>query len=312
MGYTKSNMSKEYGAPGIEMIGLSKRYRGSDRLALDNVSLRVMPGEVYGFLGPNGAGKSTTIKLLMNFLQPSGGTAKILGYDIVKDSVKIRKSIGYLSGDMAMYPKMTTGEYFDYMSELQGQFDNSYQKYLIKKLKPEMKKRLGELSRGNKQKVGIIQALMHKPNVIIFDEPTTGLDPLMQEVFYELLREAKQRNATIFVSSHILSEVQKMCDRVGIIRDGKLVGEDNISELAFEATQTFDLEFSGEAPLAALKKIKGAKIISASGHKATIHIHGKLKDLLVVLAKSDITKMDARTLDLEEEFMHYYQQGAKK
>lgn len=296
------------GAPhmGISVTGLSKRYARSDRLALDSLSLQVNPGEIYGFLGPNGAGKSTTIRLLLNFLQPTSGSATINGSDVVEDSLKIRHSIGYLSGDMALYPKMTGTHYLSYMSDLQGLRDLSYQKELIKKLKPDLDKKMGELSRGNKQKIGIIQALMHKPDVLILDEPSTGLDPLMQEVFYGLLRQAKDRNATIFVSSHILSEVQKMCDRVGIIREGKLVGEREIAELASEATHTFDIEFSGKPPIAKLKKVPGVSIEASNKKSVTLHMHGKLSDLLGELAKHDVTHIDTRSLDLESEFMHYY------
>ena len=299
-------MKHEDNPAGIVIDKLSKRYRGTDKFALDKLSISVKPGEIYGFLGPNGAGKSTAIRLLLNFLIPTNGTASINGLDIVKDSVAIRKSIGYLSGDMALYPKLTGKQFINFMADLQGVHDNTYQKELIEKLKPDLHKKLGELSRGNKQKVGLVQAMMHKPEVIILDEPTTGLDPLMQEVFYSLLQDAKKRNATIFVSSHILSEVQKMCDRVGIIREGTLVDEANIAELAFEATQTFDLEFKTKAPLAKLKKIQGAEVVSNSDNTATVHLHGELHDLLSVLAKCDIIRMDTRTLDLEEEFMHFY------
>lgn len=292
--------------PGIVISSLSKRYGSSKRLAIDSLSLNVNPGEIYGFLGPNGAGKSTTIRILLNFLQPTDGLAQVNGLDVVNDSLRIRQSIGYLSGDMALYPKMTGMHYLSYMSELQGLRDFTYQKELIKRLKPDLDKKMGELSRGNKQKIGIIQALMHKPEVLILDEPTTGLDPLMQEVFYDLLKQAKSRNATIFVSSHILSEVQKMCDRVGIIREGKLVGEREIAELASEATHTFDIEFSGKPPIAKLKKITGVTIQSSDKQSVTLHMHGRLSDLLAELAKHDVTHIDTRSLDLESEFMHFY------
>lgn len=293
---------------GIVITSLSKRYSGSKRLALDSLNLQVNPGEIYGFLGPNGAGKTTTIRLLLNFLQPTDGSAHVNGLDVVNDSLRIRQSIGYLSGDMALYPRMTGTHYLSYMGELQGVRDLSYQKELIKRLKPDLDKKMGELSRGNKQKIGIIQALMHKPEVLILDEPTTGLDPLMQEVFYDLLKQAKSRNATIFVSSHILSEVQKMCDRVGIIRDGKLVGEREIAELASEATHTFDIEFASKPPVAKLKKIAGVTIQSSDKESVTLHMHGTLSDLLAELAKHDVTHIDTRSLDLESEFMHFYEE----
>lgn len=286
---------------------LTKRYRGTARAALTDLSLAVAPGEVYGFLGPNGAGKSTTIRLLMNFIQPSGGSASILGKDIVRQSVAIKKSVGYLAGDFEMYPKMTGEQYIDYMNELQPVQDRTYVAELVKRLQADMYKPLGTLSRGNRQKIGIVQAFMHQPDVLILDEPTSGLDPLMQEVFYQLIDEAKQRHATVFISSHILSEVQRLCDRVGIIRDGRLVAERNIAEMQTEAAQTFEIVFADKkAPAAALKKIKGVKVVESAGASVTIHVHGKLGPLFAELATRDVVKITARSLDLEELFMKFY------
>ncbi len=297
----------------IIIKNLSKRYGKSDKLALDGLSISVNTGEVYGFLGPNGAGKSTTIKLLMNFIQPTSGSATILGNDIVSGSVAIRKSVGYLAGDGEMYPKMTGRQYLKYMSEIQPAKSQSYIKELEKRFKADLDKKLGELSRGNRQKINIIQAFMHQPDILILDEPTSGLDPLMQEEFYQLIKESKSRGATVFASSHILSEVQKMCDRVGIIREGKLVTERNISEMTSEAAQTFDITFAGKVPSSELSKINGVKVTSHNGQNATIHVHGKLSPVFSVLAKHDVVKIDARNLDLEEVFLRFYQgKGAKK
>jgi ABC-2 type transport system ATP-binding protein len=298
--------------PAILLDTLSKRYSGTDRYALHGVSLSVYPGEVYGFLGPNGAGKSTAIRTLMNFIQPTEGNARILQYDIVKDSVEIKKSVGYLSGDFSVYPKMTGGQYLQYMNALQPA-DKSYTKLLTKKLKADTHKKLGTLSRGNRQKIGLIQAFMHRPNVLILDEPTSGLDPLMQEVFYELIAESKARGAAIFVSSHILSEVQRICDRVGIIRDGKLIEERQMHELSIVSAQTFDITFSHTAPVKELQKIKGLKIISNKDSETTVQLQGKLSPLFAVLAKHDVIKIDARNLDLEDVFLRFYQdKGSKK
>lgn len=292
---------------------LSKRYPGADYLALKNLSLEVFPGEVYGFLGPNGAGKSTTIRILLNFLQPSGGQAHILGKDVVKDSVDIRKSVGYLSGDFAVYPKMTGRQYLSYLDQLQGDGNMPYAKKLASEFQADLNAKMGNLSRGNRQKIGLIQAFMHKPQILILDEPTSGLDPLMQEKFYDLILESKQRGASVFTSSHILSEVQKMCDRVGIIREGILIAERVIADMVKEAAQTFDLTFAGAVPTGKLKAVKGLKIQRSQGSQATIHLHGDLKDLFKVLAGCDVTKIDARNLDLEELFIHFYNsKGGKK
>lgn len=292
---------------GLVIKNLSKRYGKSDKLALDNLSLEVKPGEVYGFLGPNGAGKSTTIRLLLNFIQPTGGNATILGYDIVRQTTSIKKHLGYLSGDFSVYNKMTGKQYLEYLSELQPLKTKGYEKALAKRLKADLGKPLGELSRGNRQKVGLIQAIMHEPEVLILDEPTSGFDPLIQEEFYNLMQEAKQRETVVFASSHILSEVQKMCDRVGIIREGRLIVERSIAEMAVEAAQTFDITFAKTVPLAELKKIKGLQITSRNKNKVTAHIHGQLAPLFSLLSKTDVTGIDTRSLDLEEVFMRFYE-----
>jgi ABC-2 type transport system ATP-binding protein len=296
----------------ISVNQLSKRYRRSQNFALKDLSLEVRTGEVYGFLGPNGAGKSTAIRLLMNFIQPSSGSAVILGQDIVKDSVSIKRSVGYLSSDAGMYRKMTGDQFLDYMSALQPAVSASYRKELVKRFKADPSKKLGELSRGNRQKIGIIQAFMHQPQILILDEPTSGLDPLMQEEFYELVKESKQRGASVFASSHILSEVQKMCDRVGIIREGELVSEREIAEMAAEAAQTFDITFANTPPIAKLKKIKGVQITDQDSDRLTIHFHGKLSPLFAELAKHDVTAIDTRQLDLEEVFLRFYDDGKAK
>jgi ABC-2 type transport system ATP-binding protein len=290
----------------IDIQKLSKRYGRSKVFALKDLTLTLQSGEVYGFLGPNGAGKSTTIRTLMNFIQPTSGWATIAGKDIVADSVAIKRSVGYLSSDMAMYPKMSGRQFLTYMHELQGSGDQSYRRELIRRLKADPSKRLGDLSRGNRQKFAIVQAFMHKPDILILDEPSSGLDPLMQETFYELLREAKARGAAVFMSSHILSEVQKVCDRVGIIRDGQLIAERTIADLASEAAHTFEITFKGQPPLKGLKQLKGVRVTSHDEHEVTIQLHGELPPLLQLLAKHDVAQLEVRQLDLEELFMHFY------
>lgn len=299
-------------AVNIVVSNLGKKYDGAPRPALKNLSISVNEGEIYGFLGPNGAGKSTTIRLLMNFIAPTEGTATVLGKDVVDKSVEIKKDVGYLSGEIAMYPKMTGKQYLQYMGELQAPKSKAYVNELAKRFKADLNKKLGELSRGNRQKIAIIQAFMHQPKILILDEPTSGLDPLMQEEFYQLVKEAKVRGSSVFVSSHILSEVQKMCDRVGIIRDGELVTERNIAEMSNEAAQTFDISFASKPPLGELRKIKGVKVVESNGEDVTIHVHGKLAPLFAVLARHDVLKVDARNLDLEEVFLKFYKEKGSK
>lgn len=292
---------------------LSKKYSRANVYALKDLTLHVSPGEVYGFLGPNGAGKSTAINTLMNYLRPTSGSATIFGHDVVKESVEIKPDVGYLAGDGALYSKMTGRQFLEYMGDLQPPVSLAYEKELAGRLQATLDKPLGTLSRGNRQKVSIIQAFMHQPKLLILDEPSSGLDPLMQEVFYELILESKARGAAIFMSSHILGEVQKTCDRVGIIRDGVLVAERNIAEMAKAAAQTIDLIFKDDAPLSELKKLPNIHNVVQNGpHNVTLHVRGELTPLFALLARHTVTKIDTRELDLEDAFMHFYQtQGSE-
>jgi ABC-2 type transport system ATP-binding protein len=297
--------------PAIITEGLSKKYPGTKVHALKDLDIKIMPGEVYGFLGPNGAGKSTTIRTLMNFIQPTSGAARICGLDIVEDSVNIKSKVGYLAGSLALYSKMTGRQFLSYMAELQPPKHAGNVDVLAKRFNASLNKKISDLSKGNQQKIGIIQAFMHQPEVLILDEPTSGLDPLMQEQFYELVKEAKGQGAAVFVSSHNLTEVQKMCDRVGFIREGRLISEQTLADLAKEATQTFDIGFASEVPLAQLKKIPKVKVVKNSHHHATVHMHGNLSSLFAVLAKHEVSSINQREASLEQEFMQFYE-GAKK
>jgi ABC-2 type transport system ATP-binding protein len=283
-------------APALEIKNLGKQYRGAAGLALKAVSLSVAPGEVYGFLGPNGAGKSTTIRCLLNFLQPTSGTITILGLDSVRDSVAIKRSVGYLAGDIALYQRMTGQQFLDYMAALQPLKRPGYLRALIRAFKAELNKPISDLSKGNRQKIGLLQAFMHEPDVLILDEPTSGLDPLMQEVFFELVHNSKARGASLFISSHNLSEVRRMCDRIGFIRDGNLVAEMSMADLAINAAHTFDITFAAAAPLAALQKIKNI----------SVRIKGDLSAFFAVLARHKTVQFEQHEADLEEEFLRLY------
>lgn len=293
----------------ISIEGLSKRYEQNAPLALNKLSLKVNRGEVYGFLGPNGAGKSTAIRLLLNFIQPTDGKAKILGKDIVNESVEIRKSLGYLSGDFAAYRKMTGEQFLKYLGELQAPKNSKYVHELAKLFRIDLSKKIGSLSKGNRQKIGVIQAFMHEPDILILDEPTDGLDPLMQEVFYDLVKQSSQRGATAFVSSHNLPEVRKMCDRVGIIKAGKLVSESTISDLETQASQTFYVTFKQKPPLIELRNLNKVKVLSNKDGKVSLKVSGELRPLLQLISKYDVTSLTTRELDLEEKFMRFYESG---
>ncbi|HEX7368268.1 MAG TPA: ABC transporter ATP-binding protein [Candidatus Saccharimonadales bacterium] len=294
----------------IELKGLSKRYRGAKEYSLHNVSLAVNAGEVYGFLGANGAGKSTTIRTLLNFIEPTSGSATICGLDIVRDSVKVKNHIGYLAGEVALYDKMTGREFLQYMAALQPVKSKGYVGELIKRFQADTDKLLGELSKGNRQKFGLIQAIMHEPDVLILDEPTSGLDPLMQEEFFKLIGESRQRGASVFVSSHNFAEVQRMCDRVGFIRAGKLVAEQTLAELADKAAHTFTLTFADAAPLERLKALPRAHVTLHNEHHLTISIEGELSPLFRLLGQHHVTRLEQQEVNLEEEFMRFYKEGS--
>lgn len=287
---------------------LSKQYGGAKERALDAVSLKVMPGETYGFLGANGAGKSTTIRTLLNFIQPTSGSATILGMDVVKDSVAIKRRVGYLAGDVALYEKQTGEQFLRFMAKLQPLADPAYFDTLVKGFKAELHKPISDLSKGNRQKLGIIQALMHQPDVLILDEPTSGLDPLMQEVFFDAVRQAKERGASVFFSSHNLGEVQRVCDRIGFIRAGRLIQEQSIAELTKNASHTFDVTFAHDAPLAEFKHIRDAQLTATQDtkHVSILVPNGSLKQFFGILARHQVQQFQQRELNLEEEFLNFY------
>lgn len=290
-------------APAIVTDKLCKRYGDAKTFALQNLSLSVAAGEVYGFLGANGAGKSTTIRLLMNFLNPTSGTATICGLDSVSSSVPLKQFIGYLAGEIALYNKMTGRELVSALGQLQ-RVDPTYLQTLVDRFEVELDKPIGKLSKGNRQKVGILQAFMHQPKVLILDEPTSGLDPLMQEEFYKLVREVSAAGSAIFVSSHNLSEVQRMCDRVGIIRGGRLIMEKSVDEMTSSVSQQFVVTFSGKVP-DSLQHVKGVSISAQTDTTATIDTTD-LQALFAFLAKHKVTALKTLQIDLEEEFLHYY------
>jgi len=292
--------------PAINCQRLSKRYGQTPRYALKDLDLQVHNGEVYGFLGPNGAGKSTAIRTLLNFLQPSSGSATILGLDSVRQSVEIKRSVGYLAGEIALYPRMTGSQFLNYMQALQPLQHPDYAAQLIKQFNADLNKPIETLSKGNRQKLGIIQAFMHEPTVLILDEPTSGLDPLMQAAFYQLVEAAKRRGAAVFLSSHDLAEVRKMCDRIGFIRDGELIAEQTIADLQQSAAHRFDITFQGPAPLAVLKLLPGSEVISLNSRTVSVRIQGNLSPLFGILSKTPITALEQHEINLEEEFLHYY------
>ncbi len=296
---------------GIVVNDVSKKYKSSGSFAVRNLNLDIAKGEVYGLLGPNGAGKTTTIRMLMGFISPTTGSCSILGADISNKSVAIRRKIGYLPSDMTYYAKMTGKNFLDYMSELLPA-DKEYLEELTTKFKVDLEKRIDELSRGNRQKIAILQALMHKPEVIILDEPTSGLDPLMQEIFYEEIIGLKNRGSSILLSSHIFGEVQKICDRLGIIKDGELITERNVSDILAESVHKYNVIFESKVPADKLRKLSGVKDLVVAKNRAEFSYRGDLPKLLNLLADNKVSKLQTSEADLEEIFLGYYESEAEK
>jgi ABC-2 type transport system ATP-binding protein len=293
----------------IQTQNLTKRY-GQARGVTD-LNLEVREGEVFGFLGPNGAGKTTTIRILLNLIKPTSGQVSVLGLDSQRDSVAIKKLIGYLPGEFSLYPNLTGAKTLEYFGNLRGGVEWARVKNMAERLELDLSRKFRQYSRGNKQKVGIIQALMHRPRLLVLDEPTAGLDPLNQQEFYKLMAEARQDGSTVFFSSHIMSEVEKTCDRVGIIREGELVKVGNIAELTGLKTHHLELTFAGKAPVEELRQLPGITelTVSEESDQPVIRcvVMAEALDQVVKLAGNyTLLNFVSREPSLEESFLHYY------
>lgn len=292
---------------GIVLKDLTKTYPGTKTPALDRLSLQVAPGEIYGYLGANGAGKSTTIRLLLNFIQPTKGTATINDLDSVKDTVKIKKDVGYLAGDIALYGKATGKQTLDYLLRLQGVSDTTYRDVLIERFGATLNKPIADLSKGNRQKIGIIQACMHEPSVLILDEPTSGLDPLMQEAFYETMREAKARGAAVLMSSHNLAEAQSVCDRIGIIKHGRLIHEQSIKDADSLSKTIFNITLGNAEDVSALRASPEFTVLDDKNTTVRLRAEGTLRGALTELGQFEILNIVTEQLSLEDEFIKFYE-----
>ncbi len=289
----------------IETRGLTKHY--GDFPALVDLDLEVRPGEVFGFLGPNGAGKTTMIRTILDEIRPTAGSATILGLDSHKDSVEIRNHIGYLPGDLAMYPRLTGRDTLTYFANLRGGVEWSYVDHLADRLDADLSKKVGDLSTGNRQKVGLIQAFMNRPQVLIMDEPSTGLDPLVQREFQAMMREVAAEGRTVFLSSHTLSEVQRISDRVGIIRRGELVAVETVQELRSKAMRRVEFEFATPVDGAVFDTVPGVHDVVPNEHRIVLSYDGKIDTLLKTVAnRYEIVDISTEEADLEEIFLTYY------
>lgn len=287
---------------------LTKHY--GDVAALVDLDLAVGPGEVFGFLGPNGAGKTTMIRTILDEIRPTSGTAQILGMDTHRESVEIRRHIGYLPGDLVLYPNLTGRDVLTYFANLRGGVDWNYVAELQERLGVDLDRKSGDLSTGNRQKVGIIQAFMNQPELLVLDEPSTGLDPLVQREFQTMMREVAEAGRTVFLSSHTLSEVQRVADRVGIIRHGKLIALETVADLRHKAIRRIELEFFDGVPRDELAAVRGVGEIEVDGERAIISFDGEMTDLLGAVDGHRLRDISTEDADLEEIFLTYYHDEA--
>jgi ABC-2 type transport system ATP-binding protein len=296
-------------AAAIQTTGLTKDY-GEGR-GLFDLDLEIQRGEILGFLGPNGAGKSTTMRLLLDLIEPTSGSATLLGLDSRASSLEVRRRVGFLPGDLVLYPTLTGSAMLDYLGELRGGVDRRLRDELVERFDAELDRPLRELSTGNRQKLGLIQAFMHEPELLILDEPIAGLDPLVQQSFHTLLQEVAAQGRTVFLSSHTLSEVERVADRVAILRRGRLVVVDSLERLRGIAVQRLEIEFAGDAPSAQeLRAVPGVREAALEGRHLVVAFEGSADALVKVIATHEVTSIRSRDDDLEEIFLHYYRDGA--
>lgn len=281
----------------IETKNLTKYY-GKIR-GVENLSFSIEKGEIFGFLGPNGAGKTTTIRTLLGFLKPTKGKAFIFGKDVEKEIVKIKEKTGYIPGELALYGDMTAKDFLKYFGTIRRNFDEKKLERLLEIFELPLKRKVKGYSRGMKQKLSIVQAFMHNPELIVMDEPTAGLDPLLQGKFYDFLREEKEEGKTMFISSHILTEVEKISDRVGIIKDGNLVALENVDSLKSKKGKVVKVKTVEKF------KIKGIEPKMENGWTSFV-VTRDVDDVIKKLAKYTIKDIEIGELSLEEIFMHYY------
>lgn len=287
---------------------LAKSYHR--RPALLGIDLEVPDNVVFGYLGPNGAGKTTTIRLLVGLLRPTSGRAELLGMDTVRDRDQMQRRIGYLPGEFVAYPDLTGEEYLRYLANLRGGVNWSIVEGMAKRFDLDLTGRIGALSHGNRQKVGIVQAFMHEPDVLILDEPTSGLDPLVQREFLELVRDTRGQGRTVFLSSHILYEVEAVADTVAIIRSGRLAIVESVDRLKAQALRRIDLTFEGPPPVTQLRTVAAVRDLRVAGNIVHLDVEGSTADLLQVAAPYRVQQVVTHEPDLEEIFLAYYQQEA--
>jgi len=295
--------------PAIQTFSLSKRYGRIQ--ALDDLNLTVHSGDVFGFLGPNGAGKTTTIRLLLDLIRPTRGQAEVLGLDSRRDSLAIRRRTGYLAGDVALYQQMTGRGLLSLLDDMRGGGLLPRGHELAERLELDLSPHISSYSSGMKQKLAFIAALMPGAELLILDEPTKGLDPLVQLEVYAILKEEQQRGCTVFFSSHILPEVERLCNRVGIVREGRLVAAEDVESIRHKRVRLLTVSFSRPVPAAALR-MEGVELRSLDGNRAELAVHGHVPDLLQRLAELPVEDFVFPEATLEDTFMRLYSEDSAR
>jgi len=297
----------------IEISGLSKTYGSGDKgtLALNRLDLRVNRGEIFGYLGPNGAGKTTTIRLLLDLIRPSAGSARIFGLDIRNDSVEIHRRIGFLPGELTLWEGRTGRQIIDYVGSVRGDAKGiaKHADELAERLNLDTSKRVRDLSSGNKRKLGLVIAMMHSPELLILDEPTGGLDPLVQQTFHEMMDEYRDKGKTVFLSSHVLSEVQAICDRVGILRDGELKAVESVEKITNVEFHWVDVTFRDAIPAGLpqqLEALPSITDISTNGARIRMRMLGDFDPLLRAISSGYVETLNVEEPSLEEIFLAVY------
>lgn len=275
---------------------------------MEGLTFRIEPGEVFGFLGPNGAGKSTTIRMILDLIRPTGGRLRVLGLDPRGDGVRVRARTGYMPGDLRLYPRMTARELIAWFARLRGMAGTGDAAALAERLDLDLDRPSRALSRGNRQKVGLIQAFMHRPDLLVLDEPTSGLDPLVQQTFAALARETADRGGTVFLSSHVLSEVQHIADRVGVVREGRLELVETVEALRERAPQRVEVTFAAPPPGDLTDGVPGVREIARHGAVVLMALEGPADALVKRLARFEVLGIDSHEADLEDVFLGLYRE----
>jgi ABC-2 type transport system ATP-binding protein len=293
----------------IQTESLSKTYRGGVCALLD-VDLEVRVGEVFGFLGPNGAGKTTLIRTLLDLQRPTAGSARVLGLDCRRDSVAVHRHVGYLPGDLRMRAHLTGAEQLRSFRLMRGGGHADLERGLAERFGADLGRRIGDLSKGNRQKLGLVAAFMHRPQVVILDEPTSGLDPLVQEEFREVVRETAAEGRTVFLSSHSLDEVQHVADRVGIVRAGRLVATEAVHDLLGRAVRHLAVTFAEPVGAERFGHLDGVTVVQAHERLLRLTVRGPMRELVAELARHPVVDLVSTPADLEEIFLTYYRDDA--